>query len=303
MKKLAINFIINILITIPVYSQLYFPLHIGDKFIYKYYYSCQSQPSNYSIVITYNYKIRIDRDTLINSKRYFPYKGMWVRVDTITGSLLKYDPGNTCGLYYYENILDSLASPLNGFLNICGDGYKCNSIVNDSLYSQGTNSKNFYYSYFSSGINMIFNRKYNSKFGLTFKDSTISQWWIGGSVNVIQSHTLLGCVINGIVYGDTTITDIGNIPLVIPSSFSLSQNYPNPFNPSTSIKYQVASIKHIKLVVFDILGKEIAILVNEKQTPGTYEVNWDASAFPSGVYFYKLSTDDFTETKKMVLIK
>jgi len=95
----------------------------------------------------------------------------------------------------------------------------------------------------------------------------------------------------------------GNIGTTLPSSFSLSQNYPNPFNPTTSIKYNVASSKHIKLVVYNILGKEIATLVNEKQSPGTYEVNWDASAFPSGVYFYKLTAGDYTETKKALLIK
>jgi len=89
----------------------------------------------------------------------------------------------------------------------------------------------------------------------------------------------------------------------IPEKFTLEQNYPNPFNPTTSIKYQVESSKHIKLVVYDILGKEIATLVNEKQSPGTYEVTWDASVYPSGVYFYKLTSGDFSETKKMLMIK
>ncbi|MBI5404063.1 MAG: T9SS type A sorting domain-containing protein [Ignavibacteriae bacterium] len=91
--------------------------------------------------------------------------------------------------------------------------------------------------------------------------------------------------------------------LPVPDKYELFQNYPNPFNPSTSIKYQVASIKHIKLAVYDILGKEIATLVNEKQSPGTYEVNWDASSFPSGIYFYKIISGDYSETKKMIFLK
>jgi hypothetical protein len=89
----------------------------------------------------------------------------------------------------------------------------------------------------------------------------------------------------------------------VPDKFGLFQNYPNPFNPTTSIKYQVESIKFIKLVVYDILGKEAATLVNETQSPGVYEVTFDGSQYSSGVYFYKLVAGDFSEVKKMLLIK
>lgn len=96
---------------------------------------------------------------------------------------------------------------------------------------------------------------------------------------------------------------------VLPLKFSLEQNYPNPFNPTTSIKYQVESIKHIKLVVYDILGKEVAVLVNEKQSPGEYETQFPnnsitSNQLPSGVYFYTLFADgERVDTKKMVLLK
>jgi hypothetical protein len=99
------------------------------------------------------------------------------------------------------------------------------------------------------------------------------------------------------------ITDINKLTKINSDKFSLSQNYPNPFNPSTNIKYQLANTKYVTLKIFDILGKEIATLVNEKQSPGTYEVSWEGSAYPSGVYFYKLISGDFTETKKMLMIK
>lgn len=89
----------------------------------------------------------------------------------------------------------------------------------------------------------------------------------------------------------------------IPEKFSLSQNYPNPFNPKTNIKFQIAKSGNVKLTVFDILGREIAVLVNQQLIPGTYEVNWDGSNYPSGVYFYRLTVGDFTQTRKMVLIK
>jgi photosystem II stability/assembly factor-like uncharacterized protein len=89
----------------------------------------------------------------------------------------------------------------------------------------------------------------------------------------------------------------------IPSIFSLYQNYPNPFNPTTRIKFDIPQTSFTKLVVYDLLGREIKILVNEELKSGTYEAEWDASDFSSGIYFYKLSTNEFVETKKMVLIK
>jgi hypothetical protein len=100
------------------------------------------------------------------------------------------------------------------------------------------------------------------------------------------------------------ITGVNNINSEIPSSFSLLQNYPNPFNPTTNIKYQITNNKYISLKIFDILGKEVTTLVNEKQVAGTYEVSFDASNFSSGIYFYSLFVDGIRiDTKRMVLIK
>jgi uncharacterized delta-60 repeat protein len=89
----------------------------------------------------------------------------------------------------------------------------------------------------------------------------------------------------------------------VPESFSLKQNYPNPFNPMTKIKFNIPSSVNTKITVYDILGKEIKILVNAKLNPGSHEVDFDGTNLPSGVYFYKLETEAFTETKKMMLIK
>jgi photosystem II stability/assembly factor-like uncharacterized protein len=115
--------------------------------------------------------------------------------------------------------------------------------------------------------------------------------WAAGNSGVILK-TISGVTI-----------DIKKISNNLPSSFYLSQNYPNPFNPSTNIKYQIKENAIVTLRIYDILGKEIETLVNQKQSPGTYEVNWDGSNYPSGVYFYKLTAGDFTETKKMILLK
>lgn len=89
----------------------------------------------------------------------------------------------------------------------------------------------------------------------------------------------------------------------LPDRFSLSQNYPNPFNPVTVFKFGLPNNTFTKLVVYDLLGREVASLVNSQLTAGNYNIQWDASAYPSGVYFYRLTAGDFTDTKKMVLIK
>ncbi|RPI18856.1 MAG: T9SS C-terminal target domain-containing protein [Ignavibacteriae bacterium] len=89
----------------------------------------------------------------------------------------------------------------------------------------------------------------------------------------------------------------------IPKEFSLSQNYPNPFNPKTIISYQLPVSSEVKLVIYDALGKVVAALVNEKQTPGTYDVEWDGTNFASGLYFLKIECDGFTDVKKIMLLK
>ena len=87
------------------------------------------------------------------------------------------------------------------------------------------------------------------------------------------------------------------------SGFSLNQNYPNPFNPSTTIKFSVAANSLVSLIVYDILGNEKAVLVNELKEPGIYTVNFDASNFSSGIYFYTLMANEYTSSRKMLLLK
>jgi hypothetical protein len=90
---------------------------------------------------------------------------------------------------------------------------------------------------------------------------------------------------------------------VTPREFRLEQNYPNPFNPATNIRFSIASAGEVSLKVFDVLGREVAALVNETMAPGTYNVKWDASASPSGIYFYSIRTGNSVDTKRMILVK
>jgi hypothetical protein len=88
----------------------------------------------------------------------------------------------------------------------------------------------------------------------------------------------------------------------VPSDYSIS-NYPNPFNPTTTINYQLPSDGIVTLKVYDVVGKEVATLVNAHRSAGTYSVEFNASGLPSGIYIYRLSANNFTESKKMLLMK
>jgi M6 family metalloprotease-like protein len=98
-----------------------------------------------------------------------------------------------------------------------------------------------------------------------------------------------------------TITSVANNG--IPVRTSLSQNYPNPFNPSTEIAYSIAKSGFVSLKIYDLLGREVSVLVNENQKPGEYKIKYDASALTSGIYFYKITTNDYTDIKRMMFIK
>jgi photosystem II stability/assembly factor-like uncharacterized protein len=125
------------------------------------------------------------------------------------------------------------------------------------------------------------------------------------NANTGYAVTTLGQILKTTT-GGGQITGVNLTSEALPEKFELVQNYPNPFNPLTKI--DIPSILkretgNVRLVIFDMLGREVATLVNEQLKPGTYEVDWDASAYPSGVYFYRLQAGEYTKTNKMVLIK
>jgi len=101
---------------------------------------------------------------------------------------------------------------------------------------------------------------------------------------------------------DTTITAIKTEAALL-QDFSLAQNYPNPFNPTTSIKYQVPEISFVTIKIYDVLGNEITTLVNEEKSAGIYEIEFNGTELPSGIYFYSLQAGNFVETRKMILLK
>ncbi|MCX7877733.1 MAG: T9SS type A sorting domain-containing protein, partial [Ignavibacteria bacterium] len=133
------------------------------------------------------------------------------------------------------------------------------------------------------------NQPVNGNWILTITDT------VGGDTGQLRAWCLV------IRWQDITSGQSGTTEL--PSYYELKQNYPNPFNPSTTIKFSIPKGENVKLTVFDMLGQEVKVLVNEFRSAGVYEINFDASLFSSGVYFYKIETEGFTDTKKMLLVK
>ncbi len=103
--------------------------------------------------------------------------------------------------------------------------------------------------------------------------------------------------------GTFEYSEIVEIEVQMPEQFSLVQNFPNPFNPSTVIRFSIPQQDHVTLRVFDVLGKEVAKIIDEQKPAGSYEISFDGSEFSSGVYFYQLLSGKYSSVKKMILNK
>ena len=207
----------------------------------------------------------------------------------------------SCGTNNYVPC-DSLAARLGDTSNFCTGSNpplreSCADTSTMNVFGVNRKTKRFFYPHQAGGEG----QSYAQGIGMISAGSSESSSW--------STETLRGCVINGALYGDTnTVVAIQNISSEIPKSFSLSQNYPNPFNPATSIKFSIPQKAFVTITIYNVLGEEITKLISEEFSPGTYETNWDATNYPSGVYYYQLTVSSerltkYTETKKMILIK
>ena len=285
----------------------YLPLQVGNVWVYSFSGSCYISGTGSGS----GYDKYVITDTVIQSgKKYFIMQHHHIQTDGSWSGFypMLYESGQSvrvdvfnCNIYKTlicnssnETLVDSLLSKLND------TAYRCNSPLIERCYDTSTQlifgANRQIKSFGWSGVETGFGQTYIKGIGLSY---------YGYSTLSCGSQTdLIGCVINGIVYGDTSfIVGINQISSEVPKSFSLSPNYPNPFNPNTKIKFQIAKLGNAKLIIYDALGREVTTLVNERLQPGMYEAEWDASSYPSGVYFYKLESSSYAETKKMVLIK
>jgi len=128
--------------------------------------------------------------------------------------------------------------------------------------------------------------------------STVGEAFIGKSSNTVNQNQIGFWY----VYQQTTVTDVEDEE-TIPTVFKLEQNYPNPFNPSTLIKFAVPERSNVLIKIYDILGSEVATLVNEEMDAGWYENNFNAVGLSSGVYLFRMKAGKFISTKKMILLR
>ncbi len=246
-----------------------------------------------------HYFVSVEKDTLINDKIYFKIKTEYPfsnskyysfeRIDTLTSRVIRYDK-----YYSIDYIIDSLEAEGEDFFTAeryhsiypFNNPTQCYWVKTDTVLNIQTVIKAF------QGINNDWwPPAYILAKGFGLVEIQGTQW----------RTELVYAKIDGIEYG----TPVGNIKeeSSLPKEFVLTQNYPNPFNPTTIIKYDIPGFSFITLKVYDVLGKEIATLVNDEKPAGSYEVEFSAIGLPSGIYFYKLQAGSFVETKKMVLMK
>ena len=247
-------------------------------------------------------------------------KGNYVYAGTIfSGVFLSYDYGNNwiqTGLHSLEVITmavkdNNIYASANALYQSTNNGFNWTPI---SFTNGGVLSLTVSDNYMYAGT-------IDSNVGFYISSDNGVNWTLKNEgMHCLEVRSI--CVMNNYIFAGTDkgvyrrpvgeLVGMNHNTNSIPNKFTLYQNYPNPFNPTTNIKYQIAKSSDVKIIVYDVLGNEVATLVNEKLQPGTYEVEWpacqtqsgrNATNFPSGVYFYKLSAGSYSETRKLILLK
>jgi photosystem II stability/assembly factor-like uncharacterized protein len=179
-------------------------------------------------------------------------------------------------------------------LHVAGLFSTCYFVDLNTGWAQGlSGSDGIMYKTTNSGLNWTSQTAAGSYNLLTMHFINAQTGWTAGLLGKMYKTTNGGDLITGTTSNEEKI----------PGSYLLEQNYPNPFNPTTNIRFAISKFGFVKLTVFDIKGREIETLVNENLNAGTYNADWNAVNHSSGVYFYRLEGEGFTETKKMLILK
>jgi len=286
-----------------MYSDGLYPLAVGNKWTYEYHHFLSQTRYRYSEEVTGVYYANAHRYFTIKISRIgYVVNTEYRRIDSVKGNIVQLI--NACPWLINEKALDSISGKVNdSFLYGCSSLCRVHDTTMMTVFGMYKRTKAIYI----PGYQCNYYRVYVRDIGFFRQE--------GNCPSNQYSINLLGCRINGVVYGDTSIVGLVQFGAEVPVQYLLSQNYPNPFNPVTSIKFSIPQnetthrVVSTRLIVYDALGREATVLVNQQLQPGTYEVSWDASSYPSGVYYYRLEAEDHltslsvTETKKMVLIK
>ncbi len=294
LAALAGNFIKSFSLTLDTNVFKYYPLKVGNRWTW--------QGFAYPIMPPLNVSQKIISTRIINNHLYyfskldhFQNNGViqytdynYTRIDSITGNLYNYDT-----VSHTDCIMDSLNIRKNDSAYSCGGRwYRCEDTANYSIFNLNLKSKLYYWTnYFEGGE--------RHRLALGIGKVRVDQYGAQFSLG----YNLKGCLVNGVLYGDTSLVGINQISAEVPREFKLYQNYPNPFNPVTKIQFALPENAFVKITVYDALGKVVETIIDKELGAGIFASEWNAENYPSGVYYYKLSAGDYTETKKMVLIK
>lgn len=269
----------------------YNPLHVGDLW--------QFVGSSGNIN-----EIKVDNDTIVNNTKYFRKLDMFFPYDST---------------YFYLERNDSAKSTTYrlDIEDLDEDGDSLDEVLLDSLEVPRVTTYLSYRHTWKNGdpfpkLPVVIDSFWVVVYGDTVISRIVSflaqDELVADKYGVVQIYPegsppllLTGMIINGVTYGN--IVNIDKPQESFPSKFKLFNNYPNPFNPTTTITYSIQKDGLVSLKVYDILGKEVASLVNEPKIAGTYNVEFNASNLPSGIYFYRIRAGAFVDTKKLILLK
>ena len=264
----------------------WFPLRVGNEWVYNSRVTSESEIDGHTLVT------KITREFRYNNNTYFDIDdeyGLCYRVDSTSGKIYR-SYFNSDTLDYEELFIDLTAEVGDTiYVDQFGESYPILLASEEGFddWNLSSRKRNFL-----GQSSPLYDLSLIKNIGLSYQ----LEWELVG-----YEDELKGAIINGIVYGDTTVVGI-NDPDNRAKEFSLSQNYPNPFNPTTKIKFVIPQSSFVNLKVYDVLGREVATLVNEEKHPGSYEVEFDASQLSSGVYIYKLQAGSYTSFKKMICL-
>jgi hypothetical protein len=193
-------------------------------------------------------------------------------------------------LYRFTYTYDANGNRLTEVDEDCSNGQWVNSVRLTYTYDIKENLASFWSFSWASSSWTPWDFPVSTPEGLSLYDSAGNYYIFPSAYNITITYKT---ILTGVA------SERGNAPAI----FSLSQNYPNPFNPSTTIKYTLPSATQVKLSVYDILGREVSVLVNDRRDAGVYEIKFDGSNLASGVYFYRLQAGDYVASKKMLVLK
>jgi len=277
-----------------IFSQSYLPLDRNNKWYFDYG-DCDGSPvfgnCNKSLLVS-----NVTADSVMsNGYQYYKVYGIylgvteWIRSDT-----------NWIYGYYNDDSLGYIDLKIFDLHSNIGDNYNYSRYEYQISTLQNRDTIN----YFNEEIEVLsyklaafadadFELVLSHKYGfINYKNIGYGGW---------SYYNLRGCIINGETFGD--VTSVERDEETVPFEYELSQNYPNPFNPTTNISYKLPLSQNVEIKVYDILGNEVATLINEYQIAGEHKISFYGNSFVSGVYIYQIITQDFQKAYKMILLK